>query len=520
MVLTPMNLETEAVTHISNKAEGDDQRLQALGYQPLLKRRLTSFSNFATSFSVVSILVGISGTYGSVGLTYGGPVGAVWGWFIVSFLTMSVALSMAEICSAFPTAGGLYWWSARMAGPRWGPFASWTTGYFNLLGQAALLAGVEFSLASFIASVVQMCTGADNGFAVILTNTQLLAVYAACLFVHGLINSFGVDMLGWINSISAWWHLIGTLAIIVIIPAVAPSHQSASWVFGSFTPQTDATLVDGSAYNFLVALLMSQWTLSGYDATVAGFFYIISVSFSVQDYNSVLGAAATGNGMAQLFWDAFMARFGSGNGAVAMWMICVVACFCCGTATVTSAGRMLFAFSRDKAVPGHQLWSTVAPWNKAPVWGVWGMVLLAFILGVPMVNSTTAFSAVTSIATIGLYISYGLPVVFKVLFPANFAPGPFSLGRFSLPVNLIALSWILTISVIFCLPTIYPIAELTLNYAPVAVGIVLVGSMSAWCFPFFGAYSWFKGPVIQVESSEMTTKAEDSIKSNSTDLEA
>lgn len=90
-------------------------------------------------------------------------------------------------------------------------------GYFNLLGQAALTAGVEFSLASFIASVIQMCTGADNGSAIILTNTQLLALYAAVLVVHGLINSMSVDLLGWINSISAWWHLVGTIAIIIIM---------------------------------------------------------------------------------------------------------------------------------------------------------------------------------------------------------------------------------------------------------------------------------------------------------------
>ncbi|MEW5318750.1 MAG: hypothetical protein WDW38_009945 [Sanguina aurantia] len=510
----------------------DDAKLQALGYQPLLKRNLTAFSNFATSFSIISIMVAISGTYGSVALTYGGPVGAIWGWVIVSFMSMTVALSMAEICSAFPTAGGLYWWSARMAGPKWGPFASWTTGYFNLLGQAALTAG--------------MCTGADGPGAVILTNTQLLGVYAACLVCHGLINSLAVNLLGWINSVSAWWNLVGVIAIIIIIPAVAPSHQAASFVFGSFTPQMDMTQVYGSAYNFLVAMLMSQWTMTGYDASahlveettggdiagpmgiissvaasaVVGFFYIVAITFSIQDYDSVMGAAATGNSVAQLFWDAFMARFSSGNGAIAMWMIIVVAGFCCGSACVTGNARVLFAFSRDRAVPGHQLWAAVAPWNQVPVWAVWGMTLLAFLLGVPMVKNITAFSAVTSIATIGLYISYGLPVFFKLLFPKNFQPGPFYMGRFSIPCNIIAISWILVISVVFCLPTIYPIAQLTLNYAPVAVGIVMVGSMVAWFFPFIGAYSWFKGPIIQVEDVTLVDVKADISKAGSSYSEA
>lgn len=114
-----------------------------------------------------------------------------------------------------------------------------------------------------------------------------------------------------------------------------------------------------------------------------------------------------------------------------------------------------------------------------------------------MLNNITTFFAVTSIATIGLYISYGLPILFKLVLARNnhWKPGPFNLGRFSTTVNIIAVVWICFITVLFCLPSVYPIDQNTLNYAPVAVGVVLFGNLLAWFFPGrWGAHRWFKGP--------------------------
>lgn len=114
----------------------DSARLLQLGYKQELKRYLSGLSTFAFSFSIISVLTGVTTTY-NTGLTFGGPVSMVYGWLIVSFFTLLVGLSMAEICSAYPTSGGLYYWGARLCGNEWGPFASWMTGWFNIVGQEA-----------------------------------------------------------------------------------------------------------------------------------------------------------------------------------------------------------------------------------------------------------------------------------------------------------------------------------------------------------------------------------------------
>src|ERR1700689_2661516 len=123
-------------------ASEDEQRLHELGYAQVLMRRMSGFSNFAVSFTIISILSGY-------GMTTGGPAIIVWGWPIVGIMTLTVGLAMAEVCSSFPTAGGLYYWSAKLArknGAAW----SWFTGWFNFLGQVAITAGIDFGCAFFI----------------------------------------------------------------------------------------------------------------------------------------------------------------------------------------------------------------------------------------------------------------------------------------------------------------------------------------------------------------------------------
>ena len=126
----------------------DERRLHELGYAQELMRRMSGFSNFAVSFTIISILSGCLTLYG-YGMNTGGPAIIVWGWPIVGLFTLMVGLAMAEVCSSFPTAGGLYYWAAKLA-PRNGPAWSWFTGWFNFLGQVAVTAGIDFGAAFFI----------------------------------------------------------------------------------------------------------------------------------------------------------------------------------------------------------------------------------------------------------------------------------------------------------------------------------------------------------------------------------
>jgi len=201
----------------------DERALHQMGYAQELRRRMSGFSNFAVSFTIISILSGCLTLYG-FGMATGGPAVIIWGWLGVGIMTLFVGLAMAEVCSSFPTAGGLYYWSAKLA-PRHGPAWSWFTGWFNFLGQVAVTAGIDFGAAFFINAFGALVWGWSTAHSV------TILIYAIVLLVHGLLNQFGIRLVALLNDISVWWHILGVLIIVAVL-AFAPSHhQSASFVF-------------------------------------------------------------------------------------------------------------------------------------------------------------------------------------------------------------------------------------------------------------------------------------------------
>jgi len=161
---------------------------------------------------------------------------------------------------------------------------------------------------------------------------------------------------------------------------------------------------------------------------------------------------------------------------------------------MTSNSRMMFAFSRDGALP--KFFDHVDKRFHSPIRTIWLAATLAFILALPSLGSAVAFSAATSIATIGLYISYSIPILIAIIWPKNFKRGVFSLGVASRPIGLVAVCWVAFITIVFCLPEVNPVSSQTLNYTPVAVGIVLFFTTATW---FLWAHKWFTGPIRQIE---------------------
>ncbi len=202
-------------------AGSDEQRLHELGYAQELRRRMSGFSNFAVSFTIISILSGCLTLYG-FGMNTGGPAIIVWGWPIVGIMTLMVGLSMAEVCSSFPTAGGLYYWSAKLArtnGPAW----AWFTGWFNFLGQVAITAGIDFGCAFFINALLNLQWGVSTAHWV------TILIFAGVLFLHGLMNQFGIRLVALLNNVSVWWHILGVLLIVAVL-IFAPSHHASAHV--------------------------------------------------------------------------------------------------------------------------------------------------------------------------------------------------------------------------------------------------------------------------------------------------
>jgi amino acid permease (GABA permease) len=470
----------------ASRDEADAAELAKLGYKQELRRGMSGFSNFAVSFSIISILAGCITSY-SIALNSGGPAAINLGWPIVGLFVLCVALGMAEVCSRYPTAGGLYFWAGRLA-KRNKKVWAWYVGWFNILGEVAVTAAIDFGGAT------TMMAFASLTFGVTPTPMKTFILFIVLIVIHGLLNTFGVSLVSLLSNISAWWHIVGVLIIVAVLWIVPTSHQSFSWTMTSFHNSTGWSF---GPYVFLMGLLMSQYTYTGYDASahvaeetkgaalaapkgivmsvvisiIGGWILLFSITAAIQNGTNAglikLAATSTGLPPAQIFLDALS------NPTLAKFLLFIVcgAQFFCGMASVTANSRMSFAFSRDNALPGSRHWAKVNPRTGTPTNSIWLCVVAAIVLTSPALFSTTAYLAVTSIAVIGLYVAYVTPVLLRRL-NKDFTPGPWSLGKWSAPIGWIAIVWVVFICILFILPPLAPITVDAFNYAPIAVIVV------------------------------------------------
>ncbi len=431
-----------------HQRERDAHQLSRLGYVQQLLREMGGFSNFALSFSIISVLTGAVTLYG-YGLQQGGPLVMGLGWPLVTVMTLPVAASLAQLASAYPTAGALYHWSSIFGGAAWGFFTAW----FNAIGQVAITAGVDYGLAFFVAPML--------GFPG--DRAHVLALYAGILVSHAAFNHFGVRAVAVLNQISAWYHLIGVVALVTVLASFAPL-QPVEFLLRPFSVEARPYL-----YGFLVGLLQAQWTFTGFDASahvteetidptrnapwgivssvavsgLAGYALLASVTLAISD----LPAAAQA---ANPFIYVLRHAFGERLGGALVWLV-IGAMWFCGLSSLTSNSRMLFAFARDGGLPGSQYLSRVSPRFLSPHWAVWVCAGGAMAIGL----WTEVYSAMVALSTLALYASYAVPIGLGLWARSSGrwrTRGPWDLGRWSGWVNATALGWIAVITVLFVLP--------------------------------------------------------------------
>jgi amino acid transporter len=460
----------------------DDDALRALGYQQDLRRGMSAFGNFALSFSVISILTGALALYG-FGLAHGGPIQMTLGWPLVSVMTLAVAASLAELASAYPTAGALYHWSSWLGGRGIG----WWTAWLNLVGQIAVIAGVDFALADLVAPMLGLSERRD-----------ILILYGGVLLSHAALNHVGIRVVTLLNELSAWYHLVGTLLLVAVVLWRAKLQPVGFLFTTNVTPEADGR-VFSLGYALLIGLLQAQWTLTGYDASahaseetrgaadaaprgivnsvmvsgIAGWVLLIGLTLAIQDLRATVSAPNS-------FVDLVMRALGPTLGSVTVWVVAGAMWFC-GLSSVTSSSRMLYAFARDGGVPGSSLLGAVSSRFRTPAAAVWACAATALLLAV----WGRFYNVITSISTIGLYASYGIPIVLVAWGRrrGKVRTGRWTLGRWGGLVNGVALFWIGGICVVFMLP---PNERTGLTFAVLLA--VLAGVWFGW------AHRGFRGP--------------------------
>jgi amino acid transporter len=511
--------------------DDDERHLARLGYVQELQRSWSGFSNFAISFSIISILAGCFTSFG-LGWNNGGPAAIAWGWPIISAFILIVGLCMSELVSAFPTSGGIYWWASKLGGVK----AGFYTGWLNLIGLIAILASVAYGCATFLDLTIGTFS-ADWLAGYSLTRTFI--IFVIILAISATINIFSSHLLAVINNISVWWHVAGAAAVVVILWAIPEQHASFSDVFAKTINNSGIFGGATSGFGFLlfvlpISAILTQYTITGYDASahlseetksaanaaakgiwqsifysaVGGWILLLTFLFAVQDSNAV---SANGGAVATIFSQAMSSKW-----VATVLFISTAGQFFCTVACQTSASRMLFAFSRDRAVPGHQLWSKLSA-SRVPANGVMVTAVIAAIITLPAivavkipvngqdVPSPVAFFAVVSIGVVGLYLCFAVPIYYRWKAGDSFVQGSWNLGtkwKWMCPVAVIE---IIVTSAVAMFPTSLggmpwdPSFEWKfVNYTPLLVGGVL---LLLWIYWHASVKNWFTGPIKQVDET-------------------
>jgi len=448
--LTPPSTSPEV------QAQRDARELERFGYAQELLRSMGGFSNFAISFSIISILTGAV-TLFDYGLQMGGPLEMTLGWPLATVGTLFVALSMAELCSALPTSGGTYHWSAELGGPTW----AWFTALLNIVGLVAALAAIDYGGAQFLAPILGLEA----------SNKVLLITYALILASHGFINHYGIRWVAWLNDLSVSVHILGVLVLIGALWIFAPK-QPLSFLL---TPVSSSTIHAPYGWLFMLGLLQAAWTYTGYDASahvaeetldprrrapwgivlsvvVSGFFgylLILSLAWSIPSISGVLNAKDVAGNPLPAVLAIVTATLGQRAGK-AVLLLAVAAMWFCGLSTVTSVSRVIYALARDKGLPMAKFWSKTHPQHKTPGAAIWLSVSVAFLALV----YSASYSVVTSLSVVGCYLAYNIPVYLGWRRKCQWVGkrGPWHLGRRSNLINVLALVWTVFICTIMIMP--------------------------------------------------------------------
>jgi amino acid transporter len=498
------------------KLNADDELLAKLGYKQELSRSWSSFSNFAISFSIISILAGCFTTFGQA-WNNGGPIAISWGWPIISAFILIIGFTMSELVSAYPTSGGIYWWAAKMGGPAAGFF----TGWLNLIGLLAVTASVAYGAATFFdLTLSTISSGYADGYSL----TRVFITFVIIFVLAALANIFSGHLLAVINNISVWWHVAGAAIVILVLVFIPNTHQSADFVF---TERINNSGYGSGFYWFLVlplGFLLTQYTITGFDASahlseetqgaaegaakgiwrsifysaVGGYALLLAFLFAVQDPDKV----TAGGGAVDLIFGQALPQ----GWHFLILLISTAGQLFCAVACLTSASRMTFAFSRDGAIPGSKTLSKVNSKTKIPANAVMFVAVVGVIITLPAliqvdINGApvpVAFYAVTSVAVIGLYLAFLIPIFLRWKMGDAFVPGSWTLGSKYKWMNLVAVAEIAVICIYFILP--FTPAAIPgnkdfsfkfVNYAPVlTIGALVI--LAIWWQ--VSAKKWFTGP--------------------------
>jgi urea carboxylase system permease len=439
-------------------SSGDSDELAGLGYKQELDRSLGNFSSFAAGFSYISILTGVIQLF-AFGFLFAGPA-VWWTWFIVLGGQMLVALCFAEMAGQYPLAGSVYQWSKRVAGD----FSAWMTGWIYVVGSIVTVAAVAVAwqvvLPQVSPKIFQILgSKADAGYYFTAGGAHNALLLGAILIVFGtIVNMLGVKVMARINNFGVMAELIGASVLVILI--LFNAHRGPGIVFHNLG------LGKGHSWHyfgaFIIGGIMSAYVMYGFDtagtlaeetndprraappaiiraliaAAIIGGLLILFALMAVKNIND---PNITALGL------PFIIKQALGNTVGNVFLvISAIAISVCTLAVMASCIRLLFAMARDGRLPFGTHIARVSGQRKVPVVPALVVGILSIAILAVNYGNQSAFLALTSVAIVMFYIAYlGVTVGMLIRRLRGTWPRPehgpyFSLGRWGLPVNLLA----------------------------------------------------------------------------------
>ncbi|PBK99470.1 amino acid transporter [Armillaria gallica] len=500
----------------------DEALLARLGYKQEFRRNFRPIEVFGVGFSIIGLVPSLASTF-VYALPNGGAAALVWGWTACAVLLVIIGLAMAELGSAAPTSGGLYYWTFMFSSPKWRCFLAWIVGYSNSVGNIASVASVDWGCAVQIMAAASI--GSDLSFTA--TTGQTYGLFVALLICHGTICSFDPKIIARLQTPYIVANVLLCFALIIGLPAATPKEfmNTASYAFGDF----ENFYGWPNGYAFILSFLYPLWSIGAFDSTVhiseeatnanvaipfaiilaatsssiLGWGINVAIAFCMgTDVGAILDSPV-GQPMATLLLNSFGKK-----GALALWSLIIVLQFAIGTSMLTACSRQIFAFSRDGGLPFSRWLYFVHPHSHTPVHCVWAVVFISLLLGLLGFAGNVAIGAIFSLVVTGQYIAYSIPISARYLGGKKIKPGPFSLGKLSLPVAVVAVVWMIFMVVVFLFPTTPSATAQDMNYTVVVLGGTLFLATVYFYFPVYGGVHWFTGPVSTIDKHDLHPRSE------------
>ncbi|EXJ84061.1 hypothetical protein A1O3_04728 [Capronia epimyces CBS 606.96] len=479
--------------------DADDAVLAQAGYAQEFRREFTRFSTLSYAIQIMGVLGSVGATW-STPLAAGGPAAAVWCWFSGSFFALCIALSIAELVSAYPTSGGMYFVSKHVFPEKHVPVAAWVIGWSNLLGQTAGAASVCYGVGQMMLAMAAMGSVQEDGTQTYVpTAEHTVAVSIGICVLSGVACSFPSRTLNTMIRYFTPINLIASVAITIALLVLTPNKLSASDVFVNIT---DGSGWDSKGFSFFLGYLSVAWTMTDYDATahlseelhnaaisgpvaifqavvvtwVFGVMLNIAFGFCAGDVSATL-SSSFGNPAAQIFFNA-----AGRKGGIGMWFWVVLVQFFTGITAMLSDTRTFFALARDDMFPLSSTFRKMNKYTQTPLYSVWTVVFLCCILNLIALGSTQTINGIYGVTAPAMDLSYIAVIAARMYYHKErpITPGPFRLGRLQKPINVIAIVWVLFISAVLFFPPVHPVTAANMNYAVAVAGVIVIFALMWW----------------------------------------